>query len=591
MTQAVCSDNKKFPAKRNLFAFTLKKNLGVVIIGISLAVLICAYIATNFIQHGVYNEGRMADYIREITIIFITGSCLIETLLALLNFNYLYSKPATDMFHSMPVSSGGLLFVRTAAAYAGAAMAWLASMGIFWITSAFIFSNLVSAWVILELIFNGLLIMFVYASVLAFHAVIAGNILGFIFSMAVTQIGIPVISIILQSFGEEALIGYSSNVFLSDGLFANFSVMFKGIWLFVMRVSNCFSTDFVWQKYVITVLLSLLVAAVIFVLATVIYKKRKSETAGTAFSFGWVKWGSVIVATILVSHLVGLIFASGEVGFDYWFFAAVGAVIAAIIICAVTDKGFQNIKKSIVSAVVSVLVLALSFGGVSICANNYNSFIPKEKDIKTVIVSTGNLEVKFTLGLDSVTGLHRDFVDVYSKGDISDNSNVIYEYAHESPIGEYVASESISIEYQLLNGRTVKRVYYSTPDIYDSILKFKKTDNYRDVLLKPIMYNEIQLSLNDSGEYEDGYNYSLTNTQFQEILNVYYDDMCNLTSDDLKAPVDFSDTVNVYGIIFDKNSNEIEKQICVPITEQFENTLLKIEQTVKVDINTDNPEE
>lgn len=580
MTQTACSA-KKFPAKRNLLGVTLKKNAGIIAIFLSLALLLCIYIGTTiasanpgYHSYDVY----MSNYIREFTIIFITGACVLETLLAFFNFSYLYNKSATDMFHSLPISNYGLLLTRTLATYIGAATTWLAAMGAFWITSCLVCDKLVSAWIVLELMFNGLVIMLLYAAVLAFHAVISGNIVGYIFTLVATQVVIPLISLLLIVFAEEKLIGYSSNNFISDGSFANFSVMFKAIWIFVMRVSSSTKSDIILYKYILTVLIAVLLSVAIFAIATIIYNKRKSESAGQAFSFKPVKWFSVIVVTLLVGHVGGLLFSNGDIAdFEYWIFSLVCSSIAAIVICAITDKGFQNIKKTLVSAAASVLVLVISFSSISIYADSYNFYVPKENDIKSVTVRIDTLDVDFALNLDKVTSLHRDIATSLTSGN--------EEYYGYRTIGSYFGGNSTKFEYELINGKKVKRNYYSANNSADSMLAIMKTDNYKKALTESRTYHTKVISLNDSGEYRDDLRYyeDLTNENMINIFEAYYKDIMNITNADFGVMVDNADFITVMAHVYNTSGEDIS--LSIPVCELFENTLAEIEYITGTKIN------
>lgn len=588
MTQALCSDKSKFKSGFNLFTFTVKKNLGVIILGVSLSALLCAYLGSEMARYD-WASRHMADFFKEITLIFITASCIIETILGFINFGYLYSKPATDMFHSLPVSSSKLLIVRTAATYVGSAAIWIISMLSFLVTSAFVDAELISMAVFSEMVLNGLLVMLIYAAILAFHAIIAGNTVGMIFGLAVTQVAVPVISLVLQIFAQEILIGYAYDDFISDGAFCNYSVMFKVIYVFGMRVSaSSYDNIHIWS-YLLTILASLAITAAVMLLATVVYKRRRSEAAGQAFSFGFLKWIAVIVATTLISHLVGLMFAGSEVNDPmYWTFTVFGAAITAVLICAITDKGFVGVKKALLSAVVSVIVLAIIFGSITLYSNHFNSYIPKENDIKTATVYIGDTKVDFSLNLKLVTTLHKSLINDYETGGINDyetDGDNIDIYPDKPTLLQSVTvygNTQLDFVYNLKNGKTVKRDYVADTSVMAEILAIKKTDNFRKAMTTPPAQNKVHyrnIDLNPSGKYEN-YNFEYTMAEYKEIVTAYCDDIAALNNDDLTRQVSENDFIHLY--CYGETETVYLK---IPVCEQFDKTVKEIEKATGVEVN------
>ncbi len=580
MTQALCSDKKKFRSGFNLFAFSVKKNIGVIILGISLSALLCAYLGSEMVRYD-WASRHMADWFKEITLIFITASCIIETILGFINFGYLYSKPATDMFHSLPVSSSKLLIIRTAATYVGSAVIWIVSMLSFLITFAFVDAKLISMAVFAEMILNGLLVMLIYAAVLAFHAVIAGNTVGMIFGLAVTQVAVPVISLVLQIFADEILIGYAHDDFINDGAFCNYSVMFKVIYVFVMRVAASSHTDIHIWSYLLTVLASLAITAVVMLLATVIYKRRRSEAAGQAFSFGFLKWIAVIIATTLISHLVGLLFAGSEVNDPmYWTFTVFGAAITAVFICAITDKGFVGVKKALISSVVSVIILAIVFGSITLYSKHFNSYIPKENDIKTATVYIGDTKVDFSLNLKLVTTLQKSLINDYETG--GDNIDIYPDKPTLLQSVTVYGNTQLDFVYKLKNGKTVKRDYVADTSVMAEILAIKKTYNFRKAMTTPPAQNKVHyrnIDLNPSGKYEN-YNFEYTMAEYKEIVTAYCDDIAALNNDDLTKQVSENDFIRLY--CYGETETVYLK---IPVCEQFQRTITEIEEAIGVQVN------
>ena len=119
MTSATLSRNK---AGFNLFKFTVRKNIGIIILATVFMLLICpGYV---FIEMSNYQAGssffsnpyNMKNSIIGISTVITVVVSIIAVFSCFVNFSFLYSKKSVDVYHALPITRTSLLFSRFFAA-------------------------------------------------------------------------------------------------------------------------------------------------------------------------------------------------------------------------------------------------------------------------------------------------------------------------------------------------------------------------------------------------------------------------------------------------------------------------------------------
>ena len=108
------SSNKLNPTAK-LIGFSVRKNIGLTILASIAMLIICPGLVLTRIFDFVENNVRAYDFsnVAESMILWITAAASIGVvLLNILNFSYLFSKKSSDVFHSVPLKRGELLFAR-----------------------------------------------------------------------------------------------------------------------------------------------------------------------------------------------------------------------------------------------------------------------------------------------------------------------------------------------------------------------------------------------------------------------------------------------------------------------------------------------
>lgn len=198
----------------------------------------------------------------------------------------------------------------------------------------------------------------------------------------------------------------------------------------------------------------LVVAVVLYVLAYVIYKKRKIEHAGDFITVGWVKpifrFGAGLTGGILGGLLLRELLVSIGIGCPLW-----GAIVLMIVLGGVAyfaadmliHKSFRVFKKKnwIGCGVFSVALL-ITFFGLYSASNYYEDYIPKEEDVLAVTINMGyNVQLE---GEDAraIMEIHEQILEQkeYSEN-YCENGGYKYEY--------------VSIYYDMENMEPIQRSY------------------------------------------------------------------------------------------------------------------------------------
>ncbi len=603
MTSASCLDKKRFPAFRNIFAFTFKRNLGVTLLGCAIALLCCAAVGINDDDVTAYSLSQMFN---EVSVSFMVISCGVLALSMFLNLKYLYSKPATDMYHSLPISWSKLLISQTLAAYVGAAAVHLVGNLAYALFNVAKVGNWIPAINLFEAWAEGLLFLLIMASLLAFHAVLAGNAFGTVFALGVTQLGIPLLAQLARLFADEMLVGSAIMNSEYDGICFNSSLTFKSVLVYVERVTEISMKNNLAKVPYLEIIGGIIASALLLFLATYIYKRRRSETAGSAFSFKYVRHISMVVAVVLVGYAVGALFGDAHFGGAFWIFALFGCLISAVALGALVDKGFKMVKVSIVAGAVSFAVLAAAAFGFAVYKPYHDNYIPKAESIKSSSYRIGEVEVKYTDSHDKVFALHKaaiedatytvpdeeyivddKFIDVETKLAVIDTDNTVAAVMD-------IHHQTVEIVYELKNGRRVVRDYFLSQ--HQAIFEIMTDENYLEAKRQGLFeYNEKQekivLELNDSARNNDGVSaydedaVIISRADAERIIDSYVKEFSEFDLEDINTPHEYGDCVYIYNSLSGRWASQYT--FTIPIFEGFENTLDIIEDVIGFELVTE----
>lgn len=499
-----------------MLTFTIRQNLGLIILSVVAVLLVCpGYVTIRISDFTSYDNIIFKDntILTLFSILMTIASSIGVFVYNIINFNYLYSKKASDVFHAVPLTRFELLLSRATASLISIIIP--IAVGYLSMLLVALFTPLVIVDIkilFIGLLFN-LLTLLISWSVTLFFIVCAGSVFDFILSFGIINVGAIIFPAIISFIADEFLYGFSSNIedlmkYPSPFAFAGFS--FNDFWLRVEEDSKLFTAN-EW----IMIIVSIIIIAVFTAAAMLLYKRRNTERAENAYAFKFIYIATNIILSLEVGFGVGMLFSEGEFSPVFYIFAVFGALICAVAFGALTKRGFKGFKRSLViggSAAVAIIILIIGF---AIDIFGFENNIPKAKDIISVKTDIQGFTPTLNDDFETVLSLHKA---------ITDKKTSFYE-------GE---SLRVILEYNLKGGKTLKRRYYNLP-----------VDTYKDKALKVIKRNETEDTItlinaqrpkyiHLSGELFDNSGYfsiSVPREEFLKLLSVYERDNDKISSE------------------------------------------------------------
>ena len=196
----------------NLFFFTLKKSLPLMLLSLAFMALVNPGLLLSWLENTLvgYPPREPVDLSEMTTVIGIgttAATAALSMLFCLINFSYLYKKPAGDVFHALPISRTKLLLSRYFAsvlpALAPALLSYV-SLSLVCLSDRVIGDyNYIWSHAALNL---G--IVLVMSAMTMVFLVCAGNTFSFVASLGGLNVGIPVLLYIGIELCEYYLHGY-----------------------------------------------------------------------------------------------------------------------------------------------------------------------------------------------------------------------------------------------------------------------------------------------------------------------------------------------------------------------------------------------
>ena len=456
----------------NFFKFTLKKQTPLTLLVTAFTLLVCP---------GVLLRDANDDLIREYTInawefgtfsfVILAASVALVCMLLLLNFGFLFSKKAGDMYNALPLTRNQMLLTRTFSSFIG---------GLFLMTASYVGLSMVNFLPTVKGVgmltaINTYLFMLLSLMVLTVFCLLfvicSGGYFDTIIAFGAINVAPVIIVALLFGMAEESATGlapdYNQLVYLTPIALVFYKLL--SLPTYIEKASNFIAP---MEKTTVFTVIGLMVFGLLCVFVAVkLFKIRKSETAGSAYSFKFMH----VVISLLVSIVGGYVIAGVLTGFDlsfnvaFWLFFVVCAILCAIAIGAITNRGFKNIKRSIISGVVAASLMSVMVIGSLYVAEYAEHKVPNPKNIETVYVSN----VEYKDNFDLVVNFHKGILE-------SLNSNEDYEQDEFPAVVNNFGS--FNIQYVMKNGKTIERHYwYRSPDMknmHSEILALMQSDSF-----------------------------------------------------------------------------------------------------------------
>lgn len=525
------SSNKPHTAF-NLFAFTLKKNLGFTIITSVLVLLFSPIFLINTINN--YYDYRdviqdMYNFTDEIlpaaAVILAVAAMFVAWLLQIINFNYLNQKSGSDAFHSMPITKAGLLFSRTAASYIG---------GVVPLTIGYIGMACIGALKYVELDYlllgkcylHTLLMMLFCLAFSQLFILASGCVFDSIISFLAVNIGLPVIILLIYGLCEDTLFGYYVTDYYLATYGSPFALSAYSLIMLVLQEKTTLS--------LITYLIIIVATVGLFCINAFVYNIRKSEKAGETFAFRFMP---LIISTILsfVSYFIfGYIFDEYTGSLIYIIMGIIGATLVSLIYNVIVNRGFKRLKKAIIPIAIALVLIFGATASVQFDLMGYESYVPAICNIKKVEVffDGDTITVTEPNNFMYVNELHNAIVKAYENYELSDEDSHVERFDENGELYAMfdvsTALSTIEINYTLKGGKIVSRRYYVQNNmLLEEKLAFVK-NCFADGIKKNFMDNIGNVFTLD-GEY-NGKNVQLNITRDEALalIDAYVLDLKNV---------------------------------------------------------------
>ena len=511
------TSSRKINPTWGMLAFTLKKNIGILILTVIAGLLYCpCSFMVNYVFTGEKNYGSI-DLFDEFMIPVAVLAGIIVTVLNFMNFSFLYQKRSSDVFHSFPMTRTELLVSRMLAGLIMTLIPVTVCYAAFGIMSAFNTWMLNSVAQFFYGFINTFLIILVCSAFSMIFVVCAGS----TFDLALSFIGgngaLLLIALIISVLLEETLIGYDD--YNMQHIMMNFSPLYycgMGI-SYVVEMPKYGIT----QRGIEFILRSIIYIVVFTTASILLYNKRKAEKGGQAYAYKFIYIFCSILAGACGGYLLGMLFAQGEFNFIFWIFATIGSILSCVVYGAITDRGFKKVKYSIINGAVSALVMPIIAVIALTGCFGFTNRVPNPKKVTSATIDYFSESIKFDDAAE-VTKLHEELL--VSGAVISKNSY----YRSNTP------TKIIYFNYNMENGAQINRKFYlaesKAADILLDLYKSpERITNITDALKES---NAVFVNVGISGDKNHFNEYTstyLTRAEVDTLLSYYLEDMQKAT--------------------------------------------------------------
>ena len=430
----------------SFFKFTLKKQTPLTLLITAFTLLICPGMLLREANDDLIREYYLGPWeFATFSFVILVAAVALVCMLLLYNFNFLFNKKAGDMYNALPLTRNELLISRSLSSFIGAFFLMTAAYGGLIMVNFLPTVNGVGVVTAINTYLFMLLSLMVLTAFCLLIGICCGGYFDTVIAFCAVNLAPVIIVAFIFSFVEDSTVGlvfdYNNLVYLTPIAIVFYKLM--NLPTYLEKPENI--TAGIEKTTALTVI-GLIVFGVLCAFAAVkLFKVRKSETAGEAYSFKFMP----VIISLLVSMVGGFVIAivlTGDYNISggFWIFFIVCAILCSIAIGAITNRGFKKIKGSVINGVVaSVLMTVLLISGLYI-ANYAENRIPKAENVKQV--SLGGTD--FTEHKDLVVKLHDGIIDSINEEDDS------VEGVFPEVLNNF---NDLSFEYVMKNGSVMKR--------------------------------------------------------------------------------------------------------------------------------------
>ncbi len=494
----------------NMICFTLRKNLGIIIV-LCIAALVY-YPGTFIINYETLLtrvENSSDSYmVSDFGVAVTFFSAIIAVLFNMLNFGFLYKKSSSDVFHSFPMTRSELLLSRFISGLISTLIPVFVCYTAFGILIAF------NSWIgafseMLYYLLHTIVITLVCSSFSMIFVVCAGNAFDLGVSLVGGNLALLAVGRIFESILNDTLVGY--NGYVSSEIVYNISPPY------FCATGLSFASQ-VKQNGIHLQSIEFFIRSAIYIVAftvvsLLLYNRRKAEKGGSAYAYKFMYIICALLAGICGGYVLGMMFTGDVRSIAFWIFTAIGCLLTTVVYGAVSNRGFKGVGRSIIIGTLSTIVLvsvAISgFAG----GFGFTKRIPEKEKIKSVTIGIFGEEITFD-NPQEILDLHNTIIETNATN-----------YDSSTP---YQQIQNIRIYYDLENEKTFSRNFdVDSSIISDELLKIYKSDERLKMMEKytdTTTAEEANLYFYYDGEY---LNVQLAKSEVSDFINAYWQDVQN----------------------------------------------------------------
>lgn len=455
----------------------------------------------------------------------------VPTVVALLIFRFVHSKKQSIFVHSIPVSRTANYISSCLAGFTLMGVPVLLNGMILGIMSLTGFSKLISIGACATWVGINFLILFSMFAYAAFSAVITGSTVAAVVLNALLHVFLIVFAAGFEQMADIFVYGYTEGFevlgFLSDNL---------PLTWFVQVFSRVEYTDYAAfrEKFsALKVCLHIGAAVVFYILAYLLYIKRKVENCGEIAGFACLNPIFKYIATALAALGAFVIFSAslGESRLMTPILVLLASVIvyfAGEMLLKKTLRVWRSYKGYLGFAAMTLVVFWVfaftDFFG-------YENFVPDLSDVESITM----YEYYYA---DAEPWVN----DGELKELVTENHRILANQAHtlncwmDSEHEKYRDRSHITIGYRMNNGDVIKRCYpVSFADRRAMMSEFYKSENYKKAALELFSENVEELVGIRINRLDADYQTELSGREAKELFECIREDQLNATYDELNV--------------------------------------------------------
>lgn len=551
------------------------------LLGFVLAMPVCSALAINNFTNWYFDEdpaqmfSYYTDWAGDLVVMWqMLSACIIVVgaiMAVLVMFRYLHVRAQVDFYHSLPVRREQFFAANLLAAF----LVFLAPYLLATLLNLLVLG--VSGWT--AYVNMGLYLQFVLFNIVVYVLFMACACLAMQLSGTMPS----ALKILVMTFGLAPLLAGMYEL-LGGVFFDTWVSMFSSASIVLLKASvveryfmlsamargDWWSSEHIaqiicWQDWLAAIIL----AAAMLAISLFLYRRRRSEAAGSTLAFGWQKPFYKYPLVICSGIMLGVFFyLAGESSILWLYFGAIlGAMFMALLLEVFIKSDFKAVKKGWRSAAVASVAVCLLLSAYAFDWTGFDRRQPAADKVEMVSVYSSNL---MTIAGDYYysdywgddysgnywTLNRKDMLSTYNQHTFSDPQNVaavlaMVDNAQNTPSSlaydsyEYgwpYVSDNLRVFYKLKNGSWQARSYWTVNCLSEDYQQACETILASDEWRRQLVINRLDLehtAVCSLDSYMFGNNEYLylqdlkSEDDWQQLLQTLRRDYAKLTAEDL----------------------------------------------------------